>query len=68
MSVLDFPLETEKPPGFVGAIRYGRAHLGRTLGFGGMLTLFAMVPFLGFFALPAAVSGATIFYCEERNC
>ena len=67
LSVLDFPLETEHPPGFMSAVRFGKTHLGRTLGFGGMLSLVAMVPLLGFLALPAAVAGATLFFCDERK-
>jgi len=35
------------------------------LGFGTMTMLFTMVPVLNFFAMPAAVAGATLFWVEE---
>ena len=36
------------------------------LGFGGGVTLLMMIPLLNFVAMPAAVAGATAFWCEKR--
>lgn len=68
LGFLDYPLETgEKLPGFRGRIRYGRAHLPRTLGFGTALVLMLPIPFVGFAVLPAAVAGASLFYFDEKK-
>lgn len=37
------------------------------LGFGGGVTLLMMIPLLNFVAMPAAVVGATLFWCEKRE-
>ncbi len=37
------------------------------LGFGGTLMLLMMIPVLNFLAMPAAVAGATAFWCGERE-
>lgn len=37
------------------------------LGFGGATTLLMMVPILNFAAMPAAVAGATLYWCEQRE-
>lgn len=36
-----------------------------SLGFGGLVSLMAGIPVLNFFVVPAAVCGATLFWCEE---
>lgn len=36
-----------------------------SLGFGGLVSLMASIPLLNFFVVPAAVCGATLFWCEE---
>lgn len=36
-----------------------------SLGFGGLVALVSGVPILNFFVVPAAVCGATVFWCEE---
>lgn len=36
-----------------------------SLGFGGLVALVSGVPILNFFVVPAAVCGATLFWCEE---
>jgi CysZ protein len=36
-----------------------------SLGFGGMVALVSGVPVLNFFVVPAAVCGATLFWCDE---
>jgi len=36
-----------------------------SLGFGGLVALVSGVPLLNFFVVPAAVCGATLFWCEE---
>jgi CysZ protein len=38
-----------------------------SLGFGGVVALVAGVPVLNFFVVPAAVCGATLFWCEELS-
>jgi len=35
------------------------------LGFGGLVALVSGIPILNFFVVPAAVCGATVFWCEE---
>ncbi len=39
----------------------------RAIGFGGGITLLMLIPILNFFVMPAAVAGATIFCCENRQ-
>ena len=36
-----------------------------SIGFGGMATLCSFVPFLNLLVMPAAVSGATLFWVKE---
>ncbi len=36
-----------------------------SLGFGGLVALVSGIPILNFFVVPAAVCGATLFWCEE---
>ena len=36
-----------------------------SLGFGGLVALVSGIPLLNFFVIPAAVCGATLFWCEE---
>jgi len=36
-----------------------------SLGFGGLVALVSAIPLLNFFVVPAAVCGATLFWCEE---
>lgn len=38
-----------------------------SLGFGGLVALVAGIPVLNFFVMPAAVVGATLFWCEELS-
>ncbi|MEE9358533.1 sulfate transporter CysZ [Candidatus Vondammii sp. HM_W22] len=37
------------------------------MGFGGGVTLLLLIPLLNFAAMPAAVVGATLFWCEKRE-
>jgi CysZ protein len=36
-----------------------------SLGFGGVVALFASIPIVNFFVVPSAVVGATLFWCEQ---
>jgi CysZ protein len=36
-----------------------------SLGFGGLVALMSGIPVVNFFVVPAAVCGATLFWCEE---
>jgi CysZ protein len=38
-----------------------------SLGFGGVVALMSGIPLLNFFVIPAAVCGATLFWCEELS-
>jgi CysZ protein len=38
-----------------------------SLGFGGVVALVSGIPLLNFFVIPAAVCGATVFWCEELS-
>jgi CysZ protein len=38
-----------------------------SLGFGGLVALVSGIPLLNFFVVPAAVCGATLFWCEELS-
>ena len=38
-----------------------------SLGFGGLVALVSGIPILNFFVVPAAVCGATLFWCEELS-
>ncbi|MEP5764828.1 MAG: sulfate transporter CysZ [Halieaceae bacterium] len=38
-----------------------------SLGFGGLVALVSGIPVLNFFVVPAAVCGATLFWCEELS-
>lgn len=42
-----------------------RARRGSSLGFGGLVALASGIPIVNFFVVPAAVVGATVFWCEE---
>lgn len=44
-----------------------RKHRGRSLGFGGAVTLMTTIPFLNFFAMPAAVAGGTAFWVDTLS-
>ncbi|MCP4267477.1 MAG: sulfate transporter CysZ [Candidatus Brocadiaceae bacterium] len=37
------------------------------IGFGGGITFLMLIPILNFFVMPAAVAGATIFWCEHHQ-
>jgi CysZ protein len=38
-----------------------------SLGFGGLVALISGIPIVNFFVVPAAVVGATLYWCEELN-
>jgi len=38
-----------------------------SIGFGGLVALVSAIPILNFFVVPAAVCGATLFWCEELS-
>jgi CysZ protein len=42
-----------------------RARRASSLGFGGLVALASGIPIVNFFVVPAAVVGATVFWCEE---
>ncbi|MCX2982476.1 sulfate transporter CysZ [Halieaceae bacterium IMCC14734] len=42
-----------------------RARRTSSLGFGGLVALASGIPIVNFFVVPAAVVGATVFWCEE---
>ena len=44
-----------------------RKHRGRSLGFGGAVTLMATIPVINFLAMPAAVAGGTAFWVDKLS-
>jgi CysZ protein len=61
---IDYPMDNHRL-GFAEVKRAVRNHRACSLGFGGLVALCAGIPILNFFVVPAAVVGATVFWCEE---
>jgi CysZ protein len=56
---LDYPLDARGVP-VPGRISWILAHAGAALGYGSVLFLVLLVPFLGYFCLPLSVAGAAL--------
>ena len=61
---VDYPMDNHMTP-FADLKEVLRERRLSSLGFGGLVALVAGVPVLNFFVVPAAVCGATLFWCEE---
>jgi CysZ protein len=61
---VDYPMDNHMTP-FADLKEVLRERRLSSLGFGGIVALVAGIPILNFFVVPAAVCGATLFWCEE---
>ncbi len=63
---LDYPMDNQ---GYdIRSVRqFGRAHLTMSLGFGGMVSILAIIPVINILLIPSAVIGATILWCENSQ-
>ena len=61
---VDYPMDNHLTP-FADLKEVLRERRLSSLGFGGVVALVSGVPILNFFVVPAAVCGATVFWCEE---
>lgn len=61
---LDYPMDNHKLP--FKEVKYAaRSKPVSSFGFGGGIALVTGIPVLNFFVVPAAVVGATLYWCEE---
>ncbi|PID54990.1 MAG: sulfate transporter CysZ [Gammaproteobacteria bacterium] len=61
---LDYPMDNHRLP-FAEVKNAARARPVSSFGFGGGIALITGIPVLNFFIVPAAVVGATLYWCEE---
>lgn len=61
---LDYPMDNHRLP-FRDVKEAARSRRLSSLGFGGAIALITGIPVLNFFVVPAAVVGATLYWCEE---
>ena len=61
---VDYPMDNHRL-GFNEVKQALRANHMTSLGFGGVVALITGIPLINFFVVPAAVCGATVFWCEE---
>lgn len=66
LEYLDYPMSNHGLT-FKEQIKLNRQSPMRVFGFGSAITLFMFVPVLNFAVMPAAVAGATIFWCESNK-
>lgn len=66
ITFLDYPMDNHRLS-FKDVKEAARSRRMSALGFGGITAVCAGVPLLNFFVVPAAVVGATLFWCEELN-
>jgi len=64
ITFVDYPMDNHQR-GFNDVKASVRSRRLSSMGFGGLVALCAGVPLLNFIVVPAAVVGATLFYCEE---
>ena len=63
---VDYPMDNHKL-GLAEVKKVLRERRLSSLGFGGLVALVSGIPILNFFVVPAAVCGATLFWCEELS-
>lgn len=63
---VDYPMDNHQL-GFGEVKQRCRSRRMTSLGFGGVVSLMAGIPILNFFVVPAAVCGATLYWCEELD-
>ena len=63
---LDYPMDNHNYN--IRCVRqFGRANLTLSLGFGGMVSILAIIPVINILLIPSAVIGATILWCENSQ-
>jgi CysZ protein len=63
---VDYPMDNHLL-GFADVKEVLRERRLSSLGFGGVVAVVSGIPILNFFVVPAAVCGATLFWCEELS-
>lgn len=63
---LDFPIDNQKQP-FSAVRAFASKHKRFSFSFGALLQLLSMVPLANLVVMPAAVCGATVFWCEKQK-
>ncbi|HEY7775849.1 MAG TPA: sulfate transporter CysZ [Kineobactrum sp.] len=64
LQFIDYPMDNHQL-GFADVREAARRHRLSSMGFGGLVALFASIPVVNFFVVPAAVVGATLLWCED---
>ena len=64
ITFLDYPMDNHRLK-FADVVHASRQRTLSSLGFGGVVALCAGIPIVNFFVVPAAVVGATAYWCEE---
>ncbi len=64
ITFLDYPMDNHRLQ-FADVVDASRSHQWCSLGFGGVVAVCAGIPVVNFIVVPAAVVGATLFWCEE---
>jgi CysZ protein len=64
ITFLDYPMDNHHLR-FADVVAASDSHRWCSLGFGGIVALCAGIPIVNFIVVPAAVVGATLFWCEE---
>ena len=64
LQFVDYPMDNHQLS--FGEVKEAvRSRRMTSLGFGGVVALFASIPIVNFFVVPSAVVGATLFWCEQ---
>ena len=64
LQFVDYPMDNHQLS--FGEVKEAvRSRRMTSLGFGGLVALFASIPIVNFFVVPSAVVGATLFWCEQ---
>ena len=64
LQFVDYPMDNHQLS-FTDVKKAIRSRRLSSMGFGGVVALFASVPIVNFFVVPSAVVGATLFWCEQ---
>ncbi|MFT4824866.1 MAG: CysZ protein [Halioglobus sp.] len=64
LQFVDYPMDNHQLS-FTDVKEAVRSHRLSSMGFGGVVALFASIPIVNFFVVPSAVVGATLFWCEQ---
>lgn len=64
LQFVDYPMDNHQLS-FADVKEAVRSRRLSSMGFGGVVALFASIPIVNFFVVPSAVVGATLFWCEQ---